>query len=209
MKKITVTVLLFLLVCTACKEENNPLNKIKEAAGAVKEAKQGFDNVNEAVKGLENLEENTKKLAELTPITKEQIKTWMPDEVGDLKRTAFSINSQMGISTFKLTFKGDDEKKINITISDGAGNGSAIASMFIMMQNMEIDKEDESGYERTQTFDGQRTLIKYQSSEKYEKATLQCLINERFGIEANAWKMTPDELWAYIKELQIEKIVDY
>ncbi len=208
MKKL-ITIIILLLTVIACKEENNPINKLKEAASTVKEAKQGFENINEAVKGLEDLEESTKKLAELTPITKEQIKAWMPEEVADLKRTAFNIGSQMGISTFKLTFKGDDEKKINITISDGAGNGAAIVSMFIMMQNMEVDKEDESGYERTQTFDSQRTLIKYQSSENYEKATLQCLINQRFGVEANAMKMTPEELWNYIKDLQIEKLIKH
>ncbi len=71
---------------------------------------------------------------------------------------------------------------IKITISDGAGNGAAIVSMFMMMQNMEV----ESGYELTQTFDDQRALIKYQSAKNYEKATSQCLVNQRFGIEANA-----------------------
>lgn len=202
-----ITIIMILLLVTACKNENNPLTKIKEAASAVKEAKQGFDNVSEAVKGFEDIEENTKKLAALTPITKGQIKAWMPDEVGDLKRTAFNIGNQLGISTFKLTYKNEDGKMMKITISDGAGNGAAIVSMFIMMQNMEIDKEDERGYERTQKFDGQRTLIKYQESSN--KSTLQCLKDNRFGIEANGFKMTPDELWAYIKELKIEKIADY
>lgn len=196
------------LLVIACKGENNPLNKIKEAAGAVEDAKQGFENINDVVEGLEGLEENTKNLRELTPITKEQIKAWMPEEVVDLKRTAFNIGSQIGISTFKLTFKGDDNKMIKITISDGAGNGAAMVSMFAILQNMEVDKEDESGYERTQNFDGQRTLIKYQSSEKYQKSSLQCLLNNRFGIEANAWKMTPDELWNYIEKLEIEKLIE-
>ncbi|WP_117885581.1 hypothetical protein [Aureibaculum luteum] len=76
-KLITITMLLLLVV--ACKKQNNPLTKIKEAAGAAEEAKQGLGNVNEIVKATEDLEKNTKELAELTPITKEQIKTWMPE----------------------------------------------------------------------------------------------------------------------------------
>jgi len=205
MKKL-ITIAMLLLVVVACKKENNPLNKIKEATTKVKEAKQGLENVSDIVKGVENLEENIKALSELTPVSKEQIKAWMPEEINDLKRTEYNIGGAMGISTFKLTFKGDADKKINITISDGAGKGSAIIGMFSMMQNIEIDNESESGYERTQKFDGQPTLIKYNSSENYEKSTLQCLFNGRFGIEANAWKMTPDELWEYIKQLQIEKL---
>ena len=206
MKKL-ITITLLLLFVVGCKKENNPLNKIKEATDQVKEAKQGLGNLDNIIDGAEDLQKNVDKLSEVIPVSKETIKGWMPEKLGDLKRTEFNISSQMGISVFKLTFKGDDEKKINITISDGAGNGAAIVSMFIMMQNMEIDKEDESGYERTQTFDGQRTLIKYQSSGNYEKTTLQCLINQRFGIEANAWKMTPEELWQYIKQLDIEKLI--
>lgn len=207
MKKL-ITIAMLLLVVVACKKENNPINKFKEAAEKVKEAKQGLENVNEVFKGAENLEKNIEKLSELTPVTKEQIKAWMPKEIDDLKRTEYNIGSQMGISTFKLTFKGDAKKMIKITISDGAGNGSAIIAMFSMMQNIDIDKENESGYERTQKFDGQPTLIKYQSTENYEKSTLQCLYNERFGIEANAWKMTPEELWRYIKKLEIEKLTN-
>lgn len=205
MKKL-ITIAMLLLVVVACKKENNPINKFKEAAEKVKEAKQGLENVSEVIKGAENLEKNIEKLSELTPVTKEQIKAWMPEKIDDLKRTEYNISSQMGISTFKLTFKDDAKKMIKITISDGAGKGSAIIAMFSMMQNIEIDKENESGYERTQKFDGQPTLIKYQSSENYEKATLQCLFNERFGIEANAWKMTPEELWEYIKKLDIGKL---
>lgn len=199
---------MLLLVVVACKKENNPLNKIKEATNKVKEAKQGLENVNEIIKGAEDLEKNIENLAEQTPVTKEQIKAWMPEEINDLKRTEYNIGRQMGISTFKLTFKGDADKMIKISISDGAGNGSAIIGMFSMMQNMEIDKESESGYERTQTFDGQPTLVKYQSAENYEKSTLQCLFNNRFGIEANAWKMTPDELWSYIKKLEISELIE-
>jgi len=205
MKKQLIIIMLSLVVL-ACKKENNPFNKIKEATEKVKEAKQGLENVNEIVKGAKALEKTAKELTELTPITKEKIKAWMPDEVADLKRTSYNINSQMGVSTFKLTFDGEDKKKININISDGAGNGVAIISMFTMMQNMEVDNEDESGYERTQIFDGQRTLIKYQSTGNYEKSKLQCLVNDRFGIEANALKMTPEELWGYIKKLEIEKL---
>ncbi len=197
---------MLLLMIVACKKENNPLNKIKEATSKVKEAKHGLENVNEVIKGVENLEKNIEKLSELTPVTKEQIKAWMPKEIDDLKRTEYNIGGAMGIRTFKLTFKGEEKKMIKITISDGAGKGSAIIAMYSMMQNIEIDKENESGYERTQKFDGQPTLIKYQSTENYEKSTLQCLFNERFGIEANAWKMTPEELWEYIKKLDIGKL---
>jgi len=131
----------------------------------------------------------------------------MPEEIAGHKRTAYNIGNQLGISTFSLKFKGDDGQVIDVNISYRAGKGAAIISMFMMIENIEIDKENESGFERSQTFDGQRTLSKYKSSEKYEKATLQYLLNQRFGIEATGQKMNPDELWNFLKKLDIEQLV--
>ncbi len=192
---------MLLLVVIACKKENNPLNKFKEA-------KQSIKNVNEMVNGVKNYEKNMEDLSKLTPITKEKIKSWMPKELNDLKRTSFNISNQMGVSLFKLVFKDENGKKINITITDGAGNAAPMMAMYTMVQNMEIDKEDENGYERTQKFGKQPVLIKYHKSNNYEKSTLQALINGRFGMEANAWKMTPEKLWEYIEKLKIEKLIN-
>lgn len=199
MKKITITILLILLVCTACKKENNPLNKIKEV-------NKNIDNIQEAAKALNEAQVNSKELAKLKPVTKEQIKAWMPEKLGDLKRSSFQISKELGM-TCKLVFKGQDNKSININIIDGAGTGAPMMAVFSMMQSMDIDKESDTGYGRTQKIDGQPMLVKYQSKENYEKSTLQCLLNERFGIEANAWNMTPDELWQYLKQLEIEKLI--
>jgi len=52
----------------------------------------------------------------------------------------------------------------------------------------------------------QKVYVKYDKSGNYEKSELQCTLNNRFGIEANAWKMTPEELWKYIQKLEIEKL---
>ena len=196
-KKITIIVILIALF--ACKKENNPLNKIKEA-------KQNIGNVNNIVKAAQDLEKNTSKLAELTPVTKEKIKSWMPKELGDLKRTEYNIGNQMGASTVRLTYKDEDNKKIKITVKDGAGAGASIVSMFSMMTNVDVDSENETGYERTANFDGQKVLIKYQSSGSYENADLTCLINNRFSVEADGWNMDPKELWNYIKKLKINKL---
>ena len=207
MKKL-ITIAMLLLVVIACKKENNPINKFKEAVGKAKEVKQGLNNIEKMAKGAEDFEENFERLSELTPITKDQIKTWMPESLGDLNRTAYSIGKQVIANGVDLTYTGNDEKEVKITIIDGAGGGSPAISMFLMAQNLETDSENNSGYERTETFDGQKVLAKYTKPEFNEKATILCLINKRFGIEAKGKHMKPEELWAYIKKLEIEKLIN-
>jgi len=199
---------MLLWIVIACKKENNPLSKIKEATDKVKGAKEGLGNVSEVAKNMEDAKGNIKRLSKLKPITKEQIKTWMPEEVGDLKRSSFNISKELGM-TCKLVFKDEDNKrKININIIDGAGNGAPMMAMFSMMQNMDIDKENDAGYERTEKFGSQKVYVKYEKLTNYEKSKLQCTLNGRFGIEANAWGMTPEELWEYIQKLEIEKLIN-
>ena len=206
MKKI-ITITFLLLVVMACKKENNPLNNIKDAVDNAKEIKQDVSNTSKAAKGLLSAQKNAKRLAKLTPVSKDQIKAWMPEELEDLKRSSFSISKEIGMAC-KLVFDGDNGKKIKINIIDGAGSGAPMMSMFSVMQNLDIDKETDRGYERTQKMGGQNVYVTYNKSDNYEKSKIQCLVNDRFGIEANAWKMTPEELWEYIQKLEIEKIIN-
>lgn len=210
MKKL-ITIAILLLVVTACKKDS-PLSKFKEAASKVKEAKQNIGNINEMVKGAEDMGKNIEKLAEFTPLTKEQIKTWMPEELGDLKRTKYEIGKQMGfakISNVNLEFKAaDNNKGVKVSVIDGAGNGASFISIFLMVKNTDVDSEDQTGYERTQTFDDQRTLVKYSNPKYGNKSTIKYLVNDRLLVEATGWDMEPEELWSYIKKLQIEKLIE-
>jgi len=210
MKKI-ITIVMLLLVVIACKKENNPLSKIKEATKKVKEAKQSLSNVNEIIKGAEDVQKNIKKLSKITPITKDQIKDWMPKELGDLKRTKYEIGKQMGfanISNVNLEFKGTDDnnKTVKVKVVDGAGNGASFISMFLLVKNADVDSEDQTGYERTETFNGQKILVKYSNPKYGNKSKFNYLIDDRFLIEATGWKMEPKELWSYLKKLKLEKL---
>jgi len=202
-KLITITMLLLLI---ACKKENNPINKLKEAVESVKEVKQGFEGVQKVLEGSEEIEGNIERLSKLKPTTSSQIKSWLPEDVGNFKRTSFKIERQMGISMVKLTFENDEKKGINITIIDGADVGSAAISMYLMAENANIESEDNTGYMRTEIFDKQKVMVTYKNSEQGEESELRSVIAKRFLVEAKAFEMKPKELWKHVKQLQIEKL---
>ena len=210
MKKI-FTIAVLLLVVVACKKENNPLTKIKEATDKVKEVKTGIDNLDKIVNAAEDMQKEIEKLSKTTPISKETIKAWMPEKLGDLKRTKYEIGKQMGfakISNVHLDFKSEDKKKgINVKITDGAGNGASVISMNNLMLQVDVDSESETGYERTETFDGQKIMVKYSNPKYGNKSLFKYIINNRIYVEARGWSMEPDELWEYLKQLEIENII--
>jgi len=203
MKK-TVTIALLLLIIVACKKENNPIKKAKEV-------KKGFENVQQTLNIAKNFEKNTKRLSNLTPLSKEDIKSWMPENLDDLKRTKYEIGKQMGfakISNVQLTFKNKEHKKILLSITDGAGNGASVISMFNLTSQQDIDSESETGFKKTMTFDGTKVLVDYSNPKYANRSLFKYLINERLYVEARGWQMKPDELWKYLKKLEIEKLIN-
>jgi PBP1b-binding outer membrane lipoprotein LpoB len=199
MKKL-ITITLLLLVVLACKKEKNP----------IKEVKKGFENVQQTLDITKKFEKTTKRLSNLTPLSKEDIKSWMPENLDSLKRTKYEIGKQMGfakISNVHLTFKNKKNKKIQLSITDGAGNGASIITMFNLTSQQDLDSESETGYKKTKTFNGIKVLVDYSNPKYANRSLFKYLINERLYVEARGWQMKPDELWKYLKKLEIEKLI--
>ena len=210
MKKL-MTIALLLLFITACKKENKALSKIKNAAETVKKAKQGANSINTLAKGFQGMQKNIEKLKNLSPIPKETIKNWMPESVLDMKRTKYEIGKQMGfavISNVHLDYKTADKSKgINLKIIDGAGNGATQVSMAALAIQADVDSKSETGYKKIITFDGVKVLVAYSNPKYANRSLFKYTIHNRIYVEARGWGMEPDELWKYLKKLEIEKLI--
>jgi len=211
MKKLIIICLL-LSVLIACKNEKNPIDKLKESIDKVKETKQDIYNIKEIVTGVEEVQKNITELSELTPVSNATFKSWMPEYLDGLKRVKYEIGKQMGfakIGNIHIEFKDEDNKtkSLQLQIVDGAGSGASIVSMYNLMQNTDLDSEDQTGYERTQTFDGKKVKIKYSKPEYSNRSELKYLIQERLYVEATGTNMKPKEVWSYLKKLKIEKLI--
>ena len=201
-----------LLLVIACKEENNPKSKIEKAVEKVKGVKQNVETVNTITKGFQGMQKNIENLSEMTPVTKETLKEWMPKDVLDMKRTKYEIGKQMGfavVSNVSLDYKTEDKSKsISLKIIDGAGKGATIVAMKKLELEMDVDSESETGYERTQTFGKQKILVKYYNSVYANHSFFKYIINDRVYVEARGKSLNPDELWNYLKKLEIEEIIN-
>ena len=200
-----------LLTVVACENESNPLSKIKDATNKVKEAKQNIDNLDKIVDSAEDMQKNIQKLSEATPVSKETIKAWMPEELGDLKRSKYEIGKQMGfakISNVHLVFKSEDKVKgVDVKVTDGAGNGASVISMNNLLLQVDVDSESETGYKRTEVFNGQKVMVDYSNPKYANRSLFKYIINNRLYVEARGWQMKPDELWKHLKTLKIETLI--
>lgn len=109
-----------------------------------------------------------------------ELKKLMPDKLVGLKRTELEgqKTGMMGfnISTAQASYE-EDDKKIDVTINDAAGFEAALVSM-AAWANIEMDKETDTGYERTTTIDGQKAFVKYDSEK--ERGEYSVIVDNRF-----------------------------
>jgi len=209
MKKLTI-MLLCVAAFIACKKENNPLQKLKETTNQIKKTANDVSNAKNIVSGLDEANELIEKLKKLEPLSKEVMKTWMPEQLKDLKRTSYKIGSASlgNINSMNLQYKGIDniQKQFKAEVIDGAGNGSGIVYMYMMTARMKLDSENERGYDKIY----QRGTITIK--ETFRKQThgtrtkMEFLINERFAVSVRANNIEADELWEYIQALEFDKL---
>lgn len=99
--------------------------------------------------------------------------------------------------------KGDNT--ITIKLSDISGTGGMGMMAHAAWASVAIDNEDDDGYERTTTIDGQKALEKYNTKDK--DGEVQVFVDNRFIVEVKGQGVTMDDLKAAIKAVDLKKLV--
>lgn len=165
---------------------------------------------------LENYADKMKEVSEnftegkkVNPVDFRELKALLPETLGDLKRTNIEGEKVaamgMNISNANADYS-DDESGISIDlkITDlGSVSGlSGLASFGWYM--VDINKENETGYEKTITYKGNKGFEKYDNQGKYGE--LSILVAKRFVIEANGNNVSMDQMKAAVDMIDIGKL---
>lgn len=135
------------------------------------------------------------------------LKELLPETLGGLKRTeATGERNTFGEFTMSMAEAsyGEGDKTVSLQIMDYGSNNPMLA-MAGQMGAMEIDRETESGYEKSVKIEGQPGMERYDNSDKSGGLTL--FVSGRFIVELETDGMTKEELKAVISQLPVAKLV--
>ena len=184
MKRIFVSLLAICIVFAACKGRNDKIT-VKDEKG--NKATIDVSSVNEAAKKIEESANEAEKLKKLTPLSIDQVKALIPNELLGMQRSSFSANSAMGVSVGKGTYKGDGDKELDIEIIDCAGEMGASWYTMRYFALWNFQQEDDNGYQKTIDFNGGKAIEKYtKSNDRYE---LTYFGNDRFIVNVDGEKV--------------------
>lgn len=216
MKKTNLLVLLLsgllLFSCGKSKEEKaeeqskpkeeSTFEKVGKALNKAKSAKS-------IANDMEDLQENVEKLKEMEPISNADLKDFFPDKLIGLDRKSFSVSdsqSFINLTQGEATYS-DEDHKIKITVTDGAGEGGAAivpTAMIVLRRNTE--SETEKGFSKTTEKDGHAMKIDQNKNRDRTDSSMEFEVDNRFIVKLEGQNYTADELEEAYKDLEYDKL---
>lgn len=190
-RSVSLTVLILSAVLIfGCKEDG--------ATAAAQAKKQQEQSLQELEKSFRALKADSSHVVDFR-ILKEA----MPEQLAGMKRTA-SEGQKSGfagltVSTAEATYE-DGDRKMTISLMDTGGLGSVIAGIASWSQ-IEIDKEDDNGYERTTMIDGSKAYEKYDRTNK--SGTLSLISADRFVVSINGDQIEESDLRIALSKIKV------
>lgn len=202
-KSISVLICFCILAIVSCKNGNSE----KSGNTSSNDKTSVFQKVENINKLSEIADESNKRIEELKKIpavSNDALKSFFKEEIVGIKRSSFSVQNSMGYAVGQATYKKNDTAEYRISIYDCAGEmGSGFYSMMAMTR-LNIETEDENGYEKTIDFMGSKALKSYK---KYnEHFSLSFISAERFWVQAEGDHTSFQDLEVFINSIDIAKL---
>jgi len=194
-----LTTLALTALLTACGSKEKEEEKDEESVSATG----SLGAMQEMAKQAEEMQKN----GPVATVDFRSLKELLPADADGLPRKEASgeKNGTMGftISTAEAKYANDDQSEtIDLTIIDGGGSpmmmGLAAWSM------MEVDKETDSGYEKTTTMGDNKAYEKYDNSSK--SGELNVLVNKRFVVTAKGRGVSMDKIKSALDDIDLDKL---
>jgi hypothetical protein len=165
MKSVILCLVIMAGSIAACKNRSKTMTITSEDG----KSKVSVD-VNSAAAVSDDMQKKVEELKKLTPLTTDQLKTMLPEQVMGMKRSSFNANSAMGFASAEARYKNEnDDKEIELSIFDCAGEAGAGVYSLSYWTKMSMQSESDNGYTKTVDFNGGKAVETYEKgSDRYE-----------------------------------------
>jgi hypothetical protein len=189
--------------------ENEPANENKNKTSENSDEKTGIKGLDDFVDNMKEVQEKMKEGKAVEVVDFRELKALLPEEVEGMKRTNSSgeKNSAMGfkVSQAEGNYSTEDgAKSLDVKIVD-MGNMSGLAGLAAWGWTVaEVDKETETGYERTTEYQGHKAFEKYDN--QYQNGNIDVLVAERFMVSVNGNNVPMDVIKSALESMDLSKL---
>ena len=198
--RASFSLLLAVLLFTACKN--------KQFTQTVKNEDGTTTTTTVDVAGIsENAEDITQKmedLKKLTPLSLDQLKALLPEEVNGIKRSSYNANSTMGFSIAEAEYEKDENTDLKLVIYDCAGEAGAGIFGMAYWTKMNMQSESSDGYVKTVDFNGTKAVETYEKGAN--ETALTYVVNDRLMVVITGRNMDNNALRQVAQNLNLKTL---
>ena len=209
-KTISILFVTILLILSGCgKGGDNQPNDNQNS-----DEKTGIKSLDDFVDNMKDVQKNMEEGQKYEVVDFRDLKALLPETLGDLKRANAEgeKSGSMGftISKAEADYNNEDySQSMDIEITDlaGASGFAGLAAWGWAM--VDIDKETETGYEKTTKYKGHKAYEKYDN--EYQNGSIEVLVSGRFMVSVSGNNVPMEMIKSSIDEIdfaQLESMKD-
>ena len=192
-----------LLILAGCKS-----NEQKQAEAAMRQLAEVGKQMGEAVGAAAGAGAAMGGVKATEPVDFRELKNLLPEDLSGMKRTSSEgqTSGAMGftVSNAEARYESEEGSNIKVSITDMGAVAGVAAMATYAWALAEIDRETESGYERTMTMGGHRGYEKYDRESKSGEMSL--LVAGRFVVEVEGYAVSVDALKDALGKVDVGKL---
>ena len=165
-----------------------------------------------ALEAIQKMAESAEKMTKEGPketIEPKKLKELLPADADGLTRKEASSEKTaamgFGISTAQARYEGGQGESIKIVITDVAGMGVALMGMAAWSM-ASIDKETDTGYEKTTGYKDHKAYEKYDNTGK--NGEISVLVANRYIVQVEGDNVSMDKIKAVLSDIDLDKLKD-
>ena len=155
MKSILAPLLVSSLIFIACNNEK-PKDSITDSSKDGKE--QVIVDPNKVEDVIQDMQQLKEDLTKLTPLTTDELKAKLPEQLMDAAVSDVDVNAAMGATVATANYKINDSTSLKLEIVDCAGPGGAGVFSLQYLNMINVNSDDEVEYVKTIDFNGGRAM---------------------------------------------------
>jgi len=155
MKTILAPLLVSSLIFIACNNEK-PKDSITDSSKDGKE--QVIVDPNKVEDVIQDMQQLKEDLTKLTPLTTDELKAKLPEQLMDAAVSDVDVNAAMGATVANADYKINDSTSLKLEIVDCAGPGGAGVFSLQYLNMINVNSDDEVEYVKTIDFNGGRAM---------------------------------------------------
>lgn len=158
-----------------------------------------------------SLQEKVAVLSEKAPLSNDDMKAWLPEQLEGIERTGFKVGNAayVNAASVKGTYKsgeGENRREFNVEVIDGAGPLASLVLMNGVTHNLDVEEEDENKHMQTVERDGIRARQTYYKQRN--NTALSFLYKDRFLVEIRADNIGVEETWGMVEALRLQDLIE-